>query len=497
MEQRATDLAMLTAVQNTITAYHLLPSEGWLVVGVSGGPDSVCLLHLLKRLCASDGPFPRVSLHVAHLEHGIRGEESRADAAFVADLAQQWSLPYTVESVDVPALARKERLSLEDAARRARYQFLRCVAAAVGAARIAVAHHAGDQVETLVMHWLRGSGLAGLAGMRPREGDIIRPLLEISREDILRYCQAHALPFREDSSNLDKRFLRNRLRQELLPVLEQYNANLRETLLRNAAVLAEEDTYIEAQIDACWSEVIGVEGARRLEGDVAAYRRLPLALRRRLIRRLGQRVSSGEVSLELRHVAAVDDLLLQQAGSGMLHLPGGLRLYRASDRFVVGHAAEQKHQQKHQEGWHLPGKNEVSLPVPGEAQLPGTPWLVRAQVLERDRTPPPGYERGDAGRRWGYLDFDAVQKHGALSLRARRSGDRFRPLGMPVEAKLQDVLVNAKIARAERDILPLVCGADGMILWVAGYQVADPVKLTTSTSRVLVLERVAAPDEKG
>ncbi|HEY7347112.1 MAG TPA: tRNA lysidine(34) synthetase TilS [Ktedonobacterales bacterium] len=482
-----TDSSLLAGVQTAIDEQHLFPDGGVVVVGVSGGPDSVCLLHVLKNLCGPVGPYAGIRVHVAHLDHGLRGEAGRADAAFVADLARQWGLPFTPGREDVQAQAQKTHRSLEDAARRARYAFLRRIAADVGAARIAVAHHADDQVETLVMHWLRGSGLAGLAGMRALEGDIIRPLLRIRRAEILRYCEQHRLASREDASNQDRRFLRNRIRHDLLPVLERYNPNLRETLLRNAVVLAEENAYIEAQVDACWPDVIVSEQVSCLEGDVEAYRLLPLALRRRLLLRAGWRISGGEARLGYRHVEASDALLLGSSGSGALHLPGGLRLRRVYKRFTLGYVSELA--RKSTASGALPQYQErVLFSVPGEARLPGTRWLVRGHVLDGQNSPPPGYERGEPGRRWGYMDLDAVEAYQPLYVRTRRAGDRFRTLGLRSEKKLQDVMVDAKIPRPERDALPLVCGADDRILWVAGYQVADVVKLTPTTRRVLALE---------
>jgi tRNA(Ile)-lysidine synthase len=485
MVRASNDFSLLAAVQAAVEKHHLFPDGGTVVVGVSGGPDSMCLLYVLKSLCGPEGRYANIKLHVAHLDHGLRGESGRADAAFVADLAAQWGLPCTLGQDDVPALARKHHRSLEDAARRARYAFLRRVAAQVGTARIAVAHQADDQVETLMMHWLRGSGLAGLAGMRALEGDVIRPLLAISRAAILRYCEQHQLAYREDASNQDRRFLRNRIRHDLLPVLEQYNPSLRETLLRSAAVLAEEEAYIQTQVDACWPQVIVSEERFRLEGNVVAYRALPLALRHHVLLRAGLRVSGGETHLELRHAEAGDALLLGTSGSGTVHLPGKLRLRRAYSRFFIEYLAEGEQRERAPAGQ---SEKAAPLPLPGEARLAGSPWLVRARVLEGQSSPPPGYERGGVKGRRGYMDLDAVIAYQPLHVRTRRAGDRFRPLGMQTDKKLQDVLVDAKIPRAERDALPLVCGVDDRILWVAGYQVADQVKLTPKTQRVVVLE---------
>ena len=199
---------MLEQVVAYIDRHQLLPEQGEIIVAVSGGADSLCLLHLLNRLCGPGKHYPGVSLHAAHLDHMLRGAESARDAQAVAELLASWEIPLTLGVADVPALARAEKRSLEDAARVARYRFLREVA---GGQRIAVAHHANDQVETLLLHWVRGSGLAGLVGMPPRQQDIIRPLLETTRAETVAYCQEHDIIPLEDHSNSDPRFLRNRI----------------------------------------------------------------------------------------------------------------------------------------------------------------------------------------------------------------------------------------------------------------------------------------------
>src|SRR5947209_6731228 len=246
---------MLEKIATYIDQHQLLPESGTIIVAVSGGADSLCLLHVLNRLCGS-GPearYPAVRLHVAHLNHKLRGEASYHDAAFIAQLADSWGLPVTIGEIDVPALARQEGRSLEDAARTARYRFLREVAAG---RRIAVAHHADDQVETLLLHWLRGGGLAGMLGMQPCQQDIIRPLLATSRAEILAYCQQYNLHPLQDASNTDARFLRNRIRHELLPLLESMNPGIRSTLLRNAEVVRADAEWIEAQVDSAWPAVV-------------------------------------------------------------------------------------------------------------------------------------------------------------------------------------------------------------------------------------------------
>jgi len=246
---------VLKQVRETVRKHGLLDAGERLVVGVSGGPDSLCLLHVLIQLQPEYG----LVLHVAHLDHQLRGRESAADAEFVAGVARQWGLPCTVEQVDVRAAARENRLAVEEAARQARYGFLARTAASTGSRAIAVGHNSDDQAETVLMHWLRGSGLGGLRGMLPRSrlgdyrlleatGDsaspediwLVRPLLHTPREDILRYCESERLEPRFDRSNLDTTLFRNWLRHTALPLLAQHNPRVRDVLCRSAQVFADD-----------------------------------------------------------------------------------------------------------------------------------------------------------------------------------------------------------------------------------------------------------------
>src|SRR6266849_3897717 len=239
-------------------------------------------MHLLHQICGPSKQYPAVQLHVAHLNHQLRGQESERDATIVAQLARSWDLPVTIGSIDVSALARQEQRSLEDAARVARYRFLREVAQGQ---LIAVAHHQDDQVETLLLHWLRGGGLAGMVGMLPRQQDIIRPLLEVSHAQTVAYCQQHNLVPLEDASNTDPRFLRNRIRHQLLPLLESMNPGIRATLLRNAGVIHVDVQWIEAEVDSYWPSIVVSEGGHNIRLDSSALLALPLSLQRHLLRR--------------------------------------------------------------------------------------------------------------------------------------------------------------------------------------------------------------------
>src|SRR6266566_2005556 len=316
-----------TIITTYIDEHQLLPASGDVVVGVSGGADSLCLLHLLDQLCGPGKRYPGVRLHAAHLNHKLRGEAGDRDAAAVTSIVASWGLPLTVGEIDVPALARTEQRSLEDAARVARYRFLREVA---HGQPIAVAHHADDQVETLLLHWLRGSGLAGLVGMLPRQQDIIRPLLEVSHAETVAYCRQHGLVPLEDASNSDARFLRNRIRHELLPLLESMNPGIRATILRNAQVVRVDAEWIEEQVNNAWPAVVVSENEDSIKLNASALLALPLSLQRHLLRRVTAQLCAGQSPLELRHYVLIEQLLQRERrGQGpptaTLHLPGRLQ----------------------------------------------------------------------------------------------------------------------------------------------------------------------------
>lgn len=483
---------MLVSITAFIEKHQLLPSRGEIIVAVSGGADSLCLLHLLNRLCGPGKRYPELRLHAAHLNHMLRGEASERDADAVAHIAAAWGIPCTVGAIDVPALARKEHRSLEDAARVARYRFLRQVAQGQP---IAVAHHADDQAETLLLHWIRGSGLAGMVGMLPRQQDIIRPLLEANHAETLAYCRQHSIVPLEDLSNADPRFLRNRIRHELLPLLKSLNPGIQETLLRNAAVIRVDVEWIEAQVDASWPAVVIAEQDVSIKLDARALLELPLSLQRHLLRRVTARLYDGQSPLEARHYALLEQLLYHEddGQERKLHLPRGLRVTYDFDHVVFERlhintttrpmASESKAQET------------VVLPVPGCVEVPGTPWMVMAEMIPeevmwevrqalRNEDWPEVWRLLPSTRHTVYVDGDASGPY--LLVRTRLPGDRMQPLGMVHEKKVQDILVDNHIARGDRITIPLILSTSHCI-WLAGVCLDDRAKLTNKTQHVVRL----------
>ncbi len=480
-----------------------------LVVAVSGGQDSLCLLGALLALRERAHPAAPGELIVAHLDHGMRGDDSAADAAWVAAFAARLGPRCVVETADARADARRMRRSLEEAARHLRYAFLRRVRAETGAAAICVGHTLDDQAETMVMSFVRGAGLAGLAGMAYLERAIARPLLGVTRAETLAYCLARGWQPRVDPSNADVSLRRNRVRHELLPALAAVNPNITRTLVDNGQLIEVDERYLEEQTDAAWADVVRKAEGERIALAVPELRALPLALRHRVLRRAAIALIGHDHTLSARHVRALDAAVVRVASGARVALPGGVRAVREYDRLIVARVATEAvdgidedtavGRERDETG---EADEAVPLPVPGVVELPALGWRVRAWVSERPAgleadagpEPPdvPSFSRasdltGALGRAETRVHLDAGVAGGELWVRVWRAGDRFQPLGLLSEKKLQDVFADAKVPRALRRRIPLVCNREH-ILWVAGLRIDHRARLTRETSAVLVLQ---------
>lgn len=428
------------------------------VVGVSGGQDSLALLHALQRVTgqARAADVPHLVLSVAHFDHGIRGAEERErERALVAAQAEHLGLPFVTGAADVPAVAAREGRSLEESARRCRYRFLGEVARAASADLVAVAHTATDQAETVLLRILRGTGVAGLRAMAGRDGwplggdgpDLIRPLLGVTREQTAAYCAALALPAVHDSENDSPRYQRNRVRQELMPLLRTFNPAVVDALNRLATSARAAWSVLEAATEQAWAGAT-IDG-RRVRLPLAAVRASPQGVQAELLRRTVQHARGETVPPRWAHIAAL--IRLVERGSGSLDLPGGLRARVERGDLVVA-------------------------PVGEETTLPA---LVSEQRLNRGGQrvgnwwvevgdPSPAHIVPDA-RLVAWLRPEVVRQ--GLTVSSRRPGDRLQPYGMVGEKKVQDLLVDARVPRAERDAVPIV-RAGGRVAWVVGIRLA-------------------------
>jgi tRNA(Ile)-lysidine synthase len=459
--------------------------QGNLVVGVSGGADSLTLLH---ALCTLRGAHARTSLHVAHLEHGFRGKESTADADFVAEVAQAVGLKHTIMHVNVPALAQKYHLSTEDAARRARYTFLASLAEDLDAT-VTVAHTADDQAETVLMNILRGSGLAGLAGMQPLSNiaisplsdtpdsdpttasltvEVFRPMLSVWREGVAEYCTEQGLQAHTDATNFEPIYMRNRVRLDLLPLMQaDYSPAIKEHLYNLAEIASAEDSLLESLVDATWESVASYDPVRKsVRMEMARFAELHLAMQRRIVRRAIEMVAGTHDTITFGHVTAtVATLAGASASAPRLHLPHDLSVERVGEQGRISKRSMGPAHMDPPESQRWPVMQPNAEVLLGEHDI--TPlesgWRFTSCTLPTNEvvlTP---------GDLIAHFDFDALNSFGKVTLRTRRPGDSIQPLGMAGRKSLQDLFVDAKIPRSLRDsILVLALGETNEVLWVPG-----------------------------
>jgi len=453
----------------------LVSSGQKLLVAVSGGPDSVCLLHILSELRKELG----IELHIAHLNHQLRGAESEADAEYVAALARRLGIPSTIASRDVRSYRSQHHLSLEEAAREVRYTFLAGVAEDVGAERVAVGHTADDHIETIIMHLIRGSGTRGMRGLLPvsrwKSEDnsltIIRPLLELSREETIACCRRHHLKPRTDTSNLSLEPLRNRVRQHLLPELQKYNPQIAEALLRLARTATDDLDFIETEARRLWGEVARTDGGSVVI-DKKIFLALPSALKRHLLRASIESLLGNLKDIEASHIEDILDALDKPAGK-VIGLPYGLSFNIEYDRYLMSPDSASI--------CPFPAlESEFELKIPGKTSASG--WEIEAAIISPSAAKVKSAETNEFA---ACFDFDRTGSK--LSVRRRLPGDRFQPLGMKQPKKLNQFMIDARIPQAWRRRIPIVCSA-GQILWVVGWRIDERVKITEKTDKVLRLE---------
>lgn len=478
-----------------------------LVVAVSGGADSLALLHFLCHLRGSDAPS---TLHAAHLDHGFRGAEGEADAQFVSHIAEQWGLRCTTRHFDVPSYARRHKLSAEEAARRIRYNFLAEVASSEGSDYVAVAHTADDQAETVLMHLLRGSGTHGLAGMKPlqemvteplehndqplptppRTLTIFRPLLAIWREEIEAYCRQEGLQPRQDTTNTQLDYRRNRIRHELIPLLQsQYAPAIKQHLLNLSNITGEEDRLLEELTEQATQQILHFDSEMRvatLRPDKAGA--FPKAISRRLARHAIKAVAGTLDGFTFHHIESLSRLIMgESTAPSSLHLPHGL---------VVSAQRGQIHLApngvlptlilREAIAWPAMDTSAEHLLRPGTQIMLADGWTLHSYIESTAAT------NKKAGDLLALFDMDAIEQLGPLVVRTRRPGDFIKPIGMAGRKSLQDLFVDAKIPREQRERIPVVALSQpaGEILWVPGKggRRSSHAPIGESTSRVLVLE---------
>jgi tRNA(Ile)-lysidine synthase len=454
---------MIEKVLKTIEKYNMIEKNDKIVMGISGGPDSLCMLDVLFNLKEKFA----LELYVVHVNHMIRGEEAKKDAEFVEDLCKKLGLSFFLFEEDVPYLAKKMGLSEEQAGRHVRYRAFEEILKKVGGNKIAVAHNKNDVAETVLLNIIRGTGLKGLVGIKPVNGNIIRPLIEIERREIEAYLESKNLKPRIDRTNYEPLYARNRVRLEVIPYIEElFGIDLVKNLSRMAAILLEEDDYLDRQCEEVFNQMCEVS-EEEVRVELSAFRRLHLALKRRLIKRMYSQLKGDEEGLEYGHVEDVLGLL-DKPTSSRIDLPFEIEALKMYNSLVI---RRRKPKQKI--------KFSKILKIPGVTTIEGI-GKFKAYVVDISQID--DFNKGEYVK---FFDYGKIK--GEIVVRNREEGDRFSPLGMRGTKKLKEFFIDEKIPREERDYIPLVA-VGKEIVWVVGYRMSEKFKVDKGTSKVLVIE---------
>ena len=473
----------LSVIKRTAREKCLLDKNRPVIVGVSGGADSLALMDGLHRL-----GYP---MAVAHLDHALR-PDSAADADFVRAKAVELGVPFVTERVDVREVAAKEKLSIEEAARNVRYAFLFEQARLSNAQAVAVAHHADDQVETVLMHFIRGAALSGLSGMPFRrvmpvwdaEIPLVRPLLELWREDIEAYITEIGWTPREDLSNADTTYFRNHLRHELIPQLVETNPRFKEGILRMADVLGEEDRLLVSMADAAWESCFIENSQDRVVLNLRTFIKLEKGLQRRLLRRAVALLRPDLRDIGFEVVERGLDFIADPSASRQIDLAAQLNLVVLGDRLIVKPWSAALPD----DDWPLlPDPDFQAQLMPGESVALANGWALT--LADRELNPEVDFEdmkQLTADEAW----LDAKDILLPLVVRGQEAGENWQPLGMVGHSqKMSDFFVNEKVAQHLRSRWPLVCTQWG-VAWVAGLRPAEPYKVQPDTRRIMCLRLI-------
>ena len=446
---------LTTRLTGIIREQRLLQPDDRLIVGISGGADSTALLDLLANL-----PAIPLRLVAAHLNHGLREAESDADEEFCRKLAEQYRIPFESRRVDVKTMAAAHSLNLEDAGRRARVAFFNELLVTWQATAIALAHHADDQAETVLMRLLRGSGLTGLSAMSYRnDRGYIRPLLNITREELEVHLTGRGQVWREDATNQDRTFLRNRIRHELLPLLEQYNPAIRTTLAATAAILSGDNDLLDSQATQTAKHIC--HGATC---SISPLTTLPLALQRRIIRLMLSRLHGNLEQFTHSHIDDVCRMATTHRPNATINLPQGVDVVKEYDQLVFKIRATPQ-----------PHHHEIRIAAPGEYHLPYGDRLT----IEPSHAPPRFTSPGETT---AYFDLEKAPF--PWHVRNFLPGDRIQPLGMTGRKKLKDLFIDSKIPLHQRGRIPLIF-SEGQLIWVCGLRTSQHARLDDRSNQII------------
>ena len=482
--QKLNSTGLIKKVEKTVSDYGMLEENDSVLVGVSGGADSISLVHILSEIA----PLFSLKLGVAHLNHSLRGNESDNDARFVVSVSDKLCLPCFIEKTDVIKYKTENGLSIEEAGRRVRYAFFEKIAQKEGFNKIALGHTSDDNAELILMYLIRGSGPLGISGIPPVRGVfktnllIIRPLIKTARFDIIKYISAKSLPYVVDKSNKDMKYLRNRIRHNLIPELEEnYNPKIVETINRLALIMRSENEWMENELKSTLNKNTLFMGNNRIVLSASGIKALHPAAKRRITRSAIEMVNGTLRRISYLHIELAADQLASDSDSWSLDLPDRIRITRTGKELVV--SKEEKTLRN------LPSKRsdnnkvffEYIINKPGIIVAENEGFKISFSEIENMNLS----EICHADRGTAFFDMDKINF--PVILRNYLQGERFTPLGMKGSQKIAKYLINNKVPRENRIKSPVVV-SNGKIIWLAGFVIDDSVRVTSGTRKILKAE---------
>lgn len=452
---------------NTIKENNLIESNDNIIVGVSGGPDSIALLYLLYEY-SNDVDF---NIHIAHINHGTRGADSDGDEEFVKNICTKLDIPFYSKKVDMNRYAKENKLSPEEAGREIRYDFFKKIISEVSNGKVAVAHNKNDQAETLLMRFLRGSGIDGLKGMEYKNKYIIRPLLDITRSEIEEYLDENNINARIDKSNYSTIYLRNKIRLDLMPyIMNELNSNIINTLHRTSKVMKDDSEFLKIKTLEKYNDVIKDERNNKVIFDTKCFNKLHKAIKYRIIRMGIEKVKGNLKNIDEKHIKIAIEHINKKMTGKYVTLCKDIRVINSYDEFSV--------EKEHKLNKDIAFKYIVKLNEKKYLEKLDSNIIIEVKDI-RD------LEEINKNQYIKSIDYDKVK--GNLFIRNRKDGDRFIPLGMKGNKKLKDYFIDNKVEREKRNTIPILCDEEN-IIWIVGMRLSELYKVDKNTKRILMLK---------
>ena len=458
---------MKEKVLNNILEHKLIERGDNILVGVSGGPDSMALLYVLLDI-KRDIEF---NIYIAHVNHGVRGEDALSDELFVKSIGKTLDIPYFSREVNMNEYAKEKGISSEEAGRELRYSFFREILSNLGGGKIAVAHNMNDQAETLIMRFLRGTGIDGLNGMRFRNEDIIRPVLNINRSQIEHYVSENNIKTVLDKTNLETIYNRNKIRLNLIPYIEEnFNPNIVNTLWRTSQTCISDSQFLEEYSEKRYNIVVKRESKSSiiLHGD--KFIEENKSIQQRIIRNCINKINGSLQGISEKHTSSVVNLFMNMETGKEIHLHNNIIAKTSYYDFIIEKANMDS---KSIDYFYTIDINNITY-------LSELDYYFLWEVVSAENVK---FKNNDPNIK--YLDFDKIK--GSMHIRNRKPADRFTPFGMKGTKKLKDYFIDEKVSRELRDTIPLLVDED-TIIWVVGYRTNDLYKVTSNTKKILIVK---------